>query len=140
MRVMVDTNIVLDVLLKREGFFEQSRAVLSLCEERKIQGFVSASAVTDIFYLTRKALGSLEDTYKVISSLLNILKVLTVTNQDVILAFQQKARDFEDCLLATCAKSNKCDGIVTRNKRDFITFGLTLYTPEELLMLFSKIQ
>jgi len=71
---------------------------------------------------------------------LNILKVLTVTNQDVILAFQQKARDFEDCLLATCAKSNKCDGIVTRNKRDFITFGVTLYTPEELLMLFSKIQ
>ena len=140
MRVMVDTNIVLDVLLKREGFFEQSRAVLSLCEERKIQGFVSASAVTDIFYLTKKALGSLEDTYKVISSLLNILKVLTVTNQDVILAFQQKARDFEDCLLATCAKSNKCDGIVTRNKRDFITFGVTLYTPEELLMLFSKIQ
>ena len=139
MRVMVDTNIVLDVLLKREGFFEQSRAVLSLCEERKIQGFVSASAVTDIFYLTRKALGSLEDTYKVISSLLNILKVLTVTNQDVILAFQQKARDFEDCLLATCAKSNKCDGIVTRNKRDFITFGVTLYTPEELLMLFRKI-
>lgn len=140
MRVMVDTNIVLDVLLKREVFFEQSRAVLSLCEERKIQGFVSASAVTDIFYLTRKALGSLEDTYKVISSLLNILKVLTVTNQDVILAFQQKARDFEDCLLATCAKSNKCDGIVTRNKRDFITFGVTLYTPKELLMLFSKIQ
>ena len=136
MRVMVDTNIVLDVLLKREGFFEQSRAVLSLCEERKIQGFVSASAVTDIFYLTKKALGSLEDTYKVISSLLNILKVLTVTNQDVILAFQQKARDYEDCLLATCTKSNKCDGIVTRNKRDFITFGVTLYTPEELLMLF----
>ena len=101
---------------------------------------MSASAVTDIFYLTRKALGSLEDTYKVISSLLNILKVLTVTNQDVILAFQQKARDFEDCLLATCAKSNKCDGIVTQNKRDFITFGVTLYTPEELLMLFSKIQ
>lgn len=140
MRVMVDTNIVLDVLIKREGFFEQSRAVLSLCEERKIQGFVSASAVTDIFYLTKKALGSLEDTYKVISSLLNILKVLTVTNQDVILAFQKKARDFEDCLLATCAKSNKCDGIVTQNKRDFITFGVTLYTPEELLMLFSKIQ
>ena len=113
MRVMVDTNIVLDVLLKREGFFKQSKSVLSLCEERKKQGFVSASAVTDIFYLTRNALGSLEDTYKVIGSLLNILKVLTVTNQDVILAFQQKARDFEDCLLATCAKSNKCDGIVT---------------------------
>ena len=138
MRLMVDTNIVLDVLLKREDLYKQSRAVLSLCEERKVQGFVSASAVTDIFYLTRKALGSLDDTYKVISSLLNIVKILTVTNDDVINAFLQKAKDFEDCLLATCAKSNKCNCIVTRNKKDFITFGVTLYSPEELLMLFEQ--
>ena len=134
MRLMVDTNIVLDVLLKREGFYDQSKAVLTLCEARKVQGFVSASAITDIFYLTRKALGSLDDTYKVISSLLNVVKVLTVTNDDVINAFQQKAKDFEDCLLATCAKSNHCTGIVTRNKKDFIPFGITLYSPEEVLM------
>ena len=138
MRLMVDTNIVLDVLLKRDGFYDQSKAILTLCEERKVQGFVPASAVTDIFYLTRKALGSLDDTYKVISSLLNIVRVLTVTNDDVINAFQQKARDFEDCLLATCAKSNKCDCIVTRDKKDFITFGVTLYSPEELLMQFNQ--
>ena len=138
MRLMIDTNIVLDVLLERKGFYDQSRAVLTLCEERKVQGFVSASAVTDIFYLTKRALGSLDDTYKVISSLLSIVKVLTVTNDDVINAFQQKAKDFEDCLLATCAKSNKCDCIVTRNKKDFITCGVTLYSPEELLLLFEK--
>ncbi len=138
MRLMVDTNIILDVLLRRDGFFDQSRAVLSLCEDRKVQGFVSASAITDIFYLTRKALGSLDDTYNVISSLLNIIRVLTVTNEDVINAFQQKAKDFEDCLLATCARSNKCDCIVTRNKKDFITFGMTLYSPEELLMLLKQ--
>ena len=138
MRLMIDTNIVLDVLLRRESLYDTSKAVLSLCEERKVQGFVSASAVTDIFYLTRKALGSLDDTYRIISSLLNIVKVLTVTNGDVIHAFQQKAKDFEDCLLATCAKSNQCDCIVTRNKKDFITFGVTLYSPEELLMLFEQ--
>ncbi len=138
MRLMVDTNIVLDVLLRREGFYNPSRAVLSLCEERKVQGFVSASAVTDIFYLTRKALGNLEDTYKVISSLLNIVKVLTFTNEDVINAFQQKAKDFEDCLLATCARSNKCECIVTRNKKDFIAFGVTLYSPEEFLLLLDQ--
>lgn len=138
MRLMVDTNIVLDVLLKRDGFYDQSKAVLTVCEERKVQGFVSASAITDIFYLTRKALGSLDDTYRVISSLLNIVKVLTVTNVDIINAFQQKAQDFEDCLLATCAKSNKCDCIVTRNKKDFITFGVTLYSPEEFLMQFDQ--
>ncbi len=95
------------------------------------------ASVTDIFYITRKALGSVEDTYRVISNILNIVKVLTVTNEDVVSAFQVKAKDFEDCLMATCAKSNKCDGIVTRNKKDFPGFGITLYSPEELLLLFE---
>ena len=137
MKLMIDTNILLDVLLQRNPFFNNSRTVLKLCEDHAVSGFVSASAVTDIFYITRKALGSVEDTYRVISNILNIVKVLTVTNDDVISAFQVKAKDFEDCLMATCAKSNKCDGIVTRNKRDFLGFGVTLYSPEELLLLFE---
>ena len=135
MKWMIDTNIILDVLIQREPFYLHSKAVLTLCEKRKIHGFVSASAVTDIFYLTRKALGGVDAAYQVISSLLNIVQVLTVTNEDVIAAFQQRARNFEDCLMATCAKSAKCDGIVTRNKKDFLSFGIRLCTPEELLAL-----
>ena len=133
MRLMIDTNIILDVLLRRDPFFTDSKEVLKLCEERRIQGFISASAITDVFYITRKALGSVEDTYRVINAVLNIVRILTVTNTDVLNAFQVKARDFEDCLLATCAKSNKCDGIVTRNQKDFADFGIALYSPEELI-------
>ena len=70
MRWMIDTNVILDVLLKREEFFESSKAVLTLCEDRKIQGFVSASTITDIFYLTRKALHSPDKTYQLIDALL----------------------------------------------------------------------
>ena len=139
MRLMIDTNILLDVLIRREDFYDHSKAVLTLCEEHTVQGFISASAVTDIFYITRKALESIEDTYKVISSVLNIVRILTVTNDDVLNAFQVKTKDFEDCLMATCAKSNKCDGIVTRNKKDFLTFGVVLYSPEELLKQFGKL-
>jgi predicted nucleic acid-binding protein len=116
---------------------ESSRTVLKQCEDHDVNVFVSASAVTDIIYITRKALGNVEDTYRVISNILNIVKVLTVTNDDVVSAFQVKAKDFEDCLMATCARSNKCDGIVTRNKKDFLSFGVTLYSPEELLLLFD---
>lgn len=138
MRLMIDTNILLDVLIHRDDFYENSKAVLKLCEDRFAQGFVSASAITDIFYITRKALGSTEDTYRIVGSILNIVKILTVTNEDVMNAFQMKAKDFEDCLMATCAKSNKCDCIVTRNKKDFLTFGVTLYSPEALLQLFDE--
>lgn len=138
MRIMIDTNILLDVLIHRNDFFEDSKAVLKLCENRVIQGFISASAMTDIFYITRKALGSIEETYQVMNSVLNIVRVLTVTNDDVLHAFEARAKDFEDCLMATCAKSNHCDGIVTRNKKDFIDFGIPLFSPVELLARFSS--
>ena len=133
MRLMIDTNVILDVLLERGLFFEASKAVLTMCEDKKIHGFISASAATDIYYLVRKALGSVDEAYKAMGNILNIVKVLTVTNEDVNSAFLQRAADFEDCLLAVCARSNKCDGIVTRNKRDFHNFGIALYSPEELI-------
>lgn len=132
-RLMIDTNIFLDVLLQREPFFESSKAVLKLCEDKKVQGFLSASSVTDIFYIVRKGLQSTDSAYRALGSILDIVKVLTVTNDDVLNAFMQKASDFEDCLLATCARSNKCSVIVTRNKKDFLDFGITLMSPEEIL-------
>ncbi len=138
MRVMIDTNVILDVLLERQPFFDESKSVLKLCEEKVIHGFISASSVTDIFYLIRKALGSVDAAYDALGCILNIVKILTVTNDDVNNAFVKKAKDFEDCLLATCAKSNKCEGIVTRNKKDFSSFGIPLYSPEEKIESLHK--
>ncbi len=137
MRIMIDTNIFLDVLTEREPFFEDSKAVLELCENKKVQGFLPASSVTDIFYLVRRQLHSTDLAYKALGSVLDIAKVLTVTNEDVMNAYLQRASDFEDCLLATCAKANQCKAIVTRNKKDFLAFGITLLSPEELLKLYS---
>ncbi len=136
MRLMIDTNVLLDVLVKREPFYEASREVLRLCEEKKVQGFLSASAATDIFYLVRRHLHSTNSAYKCLGYVLDILKVLTVTNEDVINAYTKKAHDFEDCLLAVCAASNKCDYIITRNKRDFEEFNIETLSPEELLSRF----
>ena len=134
MKLMIDTNVVLDVLLERPEFYEKSKAVLDLCESKKMLGFVSASSITDIFYLVRRALRSTEETYKVIEALLNIVGVLSVTEADVHRAFLRHAKDFEDCLLAESAKSNNCVGIVTRDSRDFQNFEITLYSPEEIIL------
>ena len=137
MKCMIDTNIILDVFLDQEPFSAASKKILSLCETKKILGFISASSATDIFYIVRKRLGNPEKAYEALGHVLNIVKVLTVTNDDVNTAFLKKAKDFEDCLLATCAKSNKCAAIVTRNKEDFQDFGIDLYSPEELLAIIS---
>ena len=63
--------------------------------------------------------------------------MLTVTNEDVLPAYLQRVSDFEDCLLATCTKANQCDAIVTRNKKDFLSFWITPLSPEELLNIYS---
>ena len=136
MRLMIDTNIFLDVLAEREPFFKDSKAVLDLCENKRVQGFLSASSATDIFYLIRRQLHSVDLAYKALGSVLDIAKVLTVTNEDVLNAYLQRASDFEDCLLATCTKENQCDAIVTRNKKDFLSFWITLLSPEELLNIY----
>ena len=133
MKYMIDTNIILDVFLDQEPFCSASKAVLSLCESKKIHGFISASSATDLFYIVRKRLGSPDKAYEALGHVLNIVKILPVTGEDVNTAFLKKAKDFEDCLLATCAKSNKCTAIITRNKDDFQSFEIDLYSPEELM-------
>ena len=133
MKIMCDTNVIIDVLLEREPFAENSCKVLSLCEEHRVDGFISASSVTDIYYLVRKHTHSTDLAYKAVGKLLEIVKVCSVTNNDVLTAFQRKAKDFEDCLMAICAKSIRCDYIITRNKKDFEEFDIPLLTPTEFL-------
>ena len=72
MKIMCDTNVIIDVLLEREAFVEDSYKILKLCEEHKIDGFVSASSVTDIFYLVRKYTHSTELAYKAVGKLLEL--------------------------------------------------------------------
>ncbi len=136
MKIMVDTNIIIDVLLEREPFVDDSCKLLSLCEEHKIDGFVTASSITDIYYLVRKYTHSTELAYKAIGKVLEIVKVCSVTNNEVLIAFQKKAKDFEDCLVAVCAESIHCDYIATRNIRDFEDFSIPSISPTDLLKQF----
>ncbi len=133
MKAMIDTNIIIDVLTEREPFFAYSKRVLELCESKVINGFVTASAVTDIFYIVRRHTHDTELAYKCLGYLLDIVKVLPVTNENIISAFIAKAKDFEDRLLAECSVSNGCDCIITRNTADFSGFGVKLHTPQEIV-------
>lgn len=133
MKIMIDTNIFIDVLLDRDLLAETSAQVLTLCENHKISGFVSASCMTDIFYIVRKHTHNTELAYRAIGKVLDIVKVCPVTNQEILKAYAFRAKDFEDCLLATCAKANQCECIITRNKKDFSEFGIPVLTPEEFL-------
>lgn len=135
MQIMLDTNIILDVFLQREPFFANSNHVFELCHKKLLQGFISASTITDIYYSLRKTLHNREFAYTVIGNLIKICEIAPVTDKNVKEAYLLHAKDFEDALLATCAKSQHCDYIVTRNKRDFVDFPVKAINPEEFLTI-----
>ena len=133
MKALCDTNIILDVLLAREPFVKASAEVLHLCEKREINGFTTASCITDIFYIVRKYLHDIERTYQAIEKILEIIHVCGVTSADIQEALLRRASDFEDCLAATCARSIHCDCIITRDVKGFADLGIPTFTPEEVL-------
>ena len=132
MRVLIDTNVILDILTKREPHYEHSAALLRLCGAR-INGFMTANQTTDIFYmLCREGLKE-ADAKAVLHKLTDNLKVIDVTVADVMNALVSEISDYEDTLLAFCSKRKKIDYIITRNERDFRQSPVPALSPQAFL-------
>jgi len=132
MRVLIDTNIVIDVVLKRPEFFESSFAVLKLLRERKYRSFVAATTLTNMYFIVRKAAGKTEAMLAV-DKTLNWCKVAPVNYRVLDAARFANMKDFEDAVQTAAAKHFGIDTIVTRDKEGFINSGLQVYSPEEFL-------
>ena len=132
MRVLIDTNILLDVLCARENFLEASLKIWKYCEVNKLEGYVAALSIPNIVYILRKELTP-EKTQEVIEQLLLIFKVCDLKSEDLKKAAAMQHSDYEDALQIVCASRIKADYIVTRNIRDFLVSKVYALTPAELL-------
>lgn len=133
MRIFVDTNIVLDVLQMREGFFEESLAVLEHIAQGKATGLLPAGNVSDIYYVIRKGGKAADAAKRDIVSLMTMLEICDTTRGDIKAALPLPMRDFEDAILASAAKREKADCIVTRNTKDFSGSPVRALSPTEFL-------
>ena len=134
MKLFLDVNVILDVLAKREPWFADSAAVLSLLETEGFDGIVAAHSVTTIFYLATKHLGPRRATAR----LLDLLKLVSVSplDQDTILrGLALGWSDFEDALQMLCADTAEADYLVTRNPKDFESDSVPVVTPAQLLAI-----
>lgn len=136
MRVMLDANVVLDVLLRREPFHEPAGQLLSRAERGDIQGYICASVVTTIFYLARKVVG-LDQAHRQVRTILSILDVAPVTGAVLQEAADSNMSDFEDAVVAASARQMQVGAIATRNERDFAKARVSVYSPASLLVLFD---
>ena len=132
MKVLIDTNIILDVLCKRPDFYKDSAKVFKLCEVKRISGVISALSIPNIMYILRKELDS-EKTKEILDNLSLIFSIADLKADDLKKAAAMEFKDFEDALQSACAARIKANYIITRNIRDFTMSKVAAIKPTELL-------
>jgi predicted nucleic acid-binding protein len=136
-KVLFDTNIVLDVLLNRESYVNNAIALFDAVEKQIIQGYLCATTITTIDYLATKALGKAGSKIAV-SKLLELFVIAEVNRRTLITALSSNFSDFEDAVLFHAGFDAGVDNVVTRNAKDFKTAELPVYSPDELLLLIKS--
>ncbi|MCI5582831.1 MAG: PIN domain-containing protein [Anaeroplasma sp.] len=132
MKVLIDTNVILDVLYKREGFYEDSLKIWKLCETRKLDGYISALSIPNIVYILRRELDP-EKTLEVINNINLVFKIYDLKSDIIMQAAEKKTKDYEDALQMVTAQKLKASFIVTRNIKDFAGSKIIAVKPSELL-------
>jgi predicted nucleic acid-binding protein len=138
MIVLLDTNVILDVLLKRVPFLEKSALVLLLSEKKLIDGYVSASAITDIFFLTNATYQDKQKSMALIKNLLKTVSVASVTEEEVHRAVDLNWSDFEDAVQYSAGENIQANYIITRDSKGYIDSAITAITPTDFLAIIEQ--
>ncbi len=133
MKFLIDTNIILDVLLKREPFCSSGVGVLNLAKQRSVHLYVSASAVTDIYYIANRELRDKAQVRSLLIKLVKIVSIASVSEDEIQYALSLCRGDFEDSVQYSVGLLQEMDGIVTRNPKDYKEAEIRIWTPDELL-------
>lgn len=132
MRLLIDANIVLDVLQKREPYWRDSSVIWKLCETEQAEGFVSALTFANLVYVMRRELDP-SQIREVLEKLRLIFRFADLTAADLEKAAEMGWDDFEDAVQAAAAERVAADNIITRNVRDFRNSKVIAFTPAEFI-------
>lgn len=133
-KILVDTNVLLDYLLMRDPFYEDSYKIMTQCVDGTVKGCIAAHSISNMFFILRKDF-TIKERREV---LINICKIFTVERIDLekLLAglYNEDFSDFEDCLQMECAKSFGAQYIITRNVADYQKSEIQAITPRDFLI------
>lgn len=135
MTILVDTNIILDVLMKREPYVESAQIIMAKCANREIIGYLAAHSIPNLFYILRKAY-TIKERRRLIKNLCNVFRISDLNVKKILLAAEnEEFSDFEDCLQEECAVEAMVDYIVTRNLDDYSKSRVKVVGPREFVAL-----
>ena len=138
MKALIDTCVIIDLLQKREPFFEDAHAVFIAAATGRFEGAMTASAETDIYYLMHRYFHDDGKTRAALDKLFKLLSVADTTGLDCKMALLSPVADYEDALMAETAKSWGADCMITRNERDYSHAAVSVYTPSEFMQVLNN--
>ena len=130
MKLLIDTNVLLDVFLCREQFVADAKKLFIMKQFRDAELWIAAQSYTDLYYVGAKAHGS-DRMQKILKEVFPLLNVCSIDGADMSYALDEQWQAFEDCLIWRAAKKIKADYIVTRNVADFTRSDIPVLTPGE---------
>ncbi len=134
---LLDTNIIVDIVAARQPFVETAKEVFRKLGEKKFVGYITASSITDVYYLAEKEKGRTEAALAT-QRIARILEILPVNREIIEKAFVSPILDFEDAVQVESAKAVGVQVIVTRNPKDLTYSHLAVFEPEEFVKYLSQ--
>ena len=132
MRLFLDVNVLLDVLLSRQPFVDDSERVLNLCAKKVFDGCCSGLTICNLMYILRKHC-TIDIARRCMIDFSTYVNVVDVKSTSIANALHSSNPDFEDAVQARCAVECGADAIITRDKTGFEDADIPAYTPTELL-------
>ncbi len=131
MRILIDTNVVIDFLQEREPFVENAAKLFERIDTGEIEGFIAATTITNIYYIIRRTAGAVV-AQDAITQVLTDLNICAVDRDVLEQALTLNFKDFEDAVQYACALAHSVDAIVTRDASGFVSAEIPVVLPEEL--------
>lgn len=137
MRILIDTNVLIDAAAMRMPFYTFSEKVIDICH-KDVEGVIAAHSIVNMAYLLRKNL-TLSEFKELILSLSEFIKIESIDIEKILRAIEDKDfKDFEECLQLQCAIDFNADYIITRNVADFKSSKIPAITPQDFLNLYAE--
>lgn len=138
MKILIDTNVIIDALTSRVPWNKSAEKIFLMAANHTIDMYITASSATDIYYLIRKHLHSTESAKQIMGKLYSLVEILDVTGDDCLEALASPISDYEDAVVEKVVSRKKMEYIVTRNIKDYQAGNTKIILPDDFVKIMES--
>ena len=140
MKILIDTNVLIDSIITREPFTEQATKLMIKCASKEIEGYIAVHSILNMFFILRKEIPDADERRDQLLDLTVFLDVVEVDKTIIAASLKNRSfKDFEDCVQSECAVRAGANYIVTRNVKDYASSPVKAVTPDDFLNIVQNL-